>query len=753
LFELNGFNIGARARPGLFPGALPYVFLGLLMASACSTTSKKQNLPAADSTFPSPPARALPAGGDTIAVSAALEKAFASEPSEAMHLWTRFQQAKLWTPLDTHKACGIWIEIAAQPRFPLAQLARLRAIETCPVERPEIAPMVSELSSIQEPWLRETAQRSGLRYALASQDKAREMRYSLEVAPFEALQADQLRLLERARSLARELSDAATDEQAWTQIEKTAPRMIKQPQPEQYLAVAADFRKTRDFNRAREFYRKVADGDGFSDTEKLRAFDGIRMTYKLEQKFEQFLAATRDYSAFARRKFFSSNTGRYFETQLTLARAIWTDGNPTEAEKILLKLEKEVQGKVPVDESVFIRARILEEGGRLADAAQSLANVVEARINDRPLRRKISWYHAWILRKNGQLKEAAERFTNLVLEEEESSSQVMRDHYWLGRTLKDAGDQDGANVQFDWLVANDPLGYYGILAHRELGRKLPAIGRPPVEKIQEAAPRAPAGAAAVAAALTPEERLTFDWLIAVDETELGRRFLDQIGSGRRANLNDAQALDYLQQYARAGAYQSLFGRLTDLPADTRKQVLDKYPELLFPRPWRSAVENAAGRFTVKPELIFSIMRQESSFNPLARSSADALGLMQLIPQVAEGTAAASSVPYRSHEDLYQPETNIALGSAHLRALLKRWNGLFIPTVASYNASERAVIGWLRTRDRKDPVQFIEDIPYEETKGYVKLVMRNFVFYSRLNTSEPEIAFPEWCLNGLQDFKP
>ncbi|MEK7355080.1 MAG: lytic transglycosylase domain-containing protein, partial [Bdellovibrionota bacterium] len=158
----------------------------------------------------------------------------------------------------------------------------------------------------------------------------------------------------------------------------------------------------------------------------------------------------------------------------------------------------------------------------------------------------------------------------------------------------------------------------------------------------------------------------------------------------------------------------------------------------------------SSRFDVQTELIYSIMRQESSFNPMARSHADAFGLMQLIPEAAKKAAPMSGIELKSHEDLYGPETNIPLGTAFVRGLMNRWKGRYIPTVASYNASEKAIEGWIKSRYRGDPLEFIEDVPYDETKGYIKLVTRNFVFYKRLNSGGAPIPFPEWCLAGLGD---
>ena len=139
------------------------------------------------------------------------------------------------------------------------------------------------------------------------------------------------------------------------------------------------------------------------------------------------------------------------------------------------------------------------------------------------------------------------------------------------------------------------------------------------------------------------------------------------------------------------------------------------------------------------------MRQESAFNPDARSHMDAFGLMQLIPQVAKASARANAINYKKPEDLYKPHINIPLGSAHLRKLWDHYNGQLVLTVASYNASQKAIAGWLKTRFRGDSLEFIEDIPYEETRNYVKLVLRNMITYQAISSSKNGVEFPEWAL--------
>jgi len=196
----------------------------------------------------------------------------------------------------------------------------------------------------------------------------------------------------------------------------------------------------------------------------------------------------------------------------------------------------------------------------------------------------------------------------------------------------------------------------------------------------------------------------------------------------------------------------LFARVGELPVTERNLILAKHPDMVFPQPFSREVSEAAEKYGVKSELIYAIMRQESAFNPMARSPADAFGLMQLIPRVAKLAAKSSGVPLKENKDLYKPEVNIPLGAAFLKDLWQRYDGQFVLVAASYNASEAAIRSWINTRFFDDPIRFIEDIPYDETQGYVKLVLRNFIFYSRLSSKGEAILFPEWCLANLHEFK-
>jgi soluble lytic murein transglycosylase len=237
-----------------------------------------------------------------------------------------------------------------------------------------------------------------------------------------------------------------------------------------------------------------------------------------------------------------------------------------------------------------------------------------------------------------------------------------------------------------------------------------------------------------------------EWLIATQEYDVARDYLDETAQRIRKNKNGSVEIwtGLLHLYARSNQYLSLFAQLNSLDSSTKKTLIDNHADLIFPRPYYETVTQAATRFGVSMEFIYSIMRQESSFNPQARSPMDAFGLMQLLPQVAKKSATANSIDYSNPEDLYEPHINIPIGSAHLRELWDKYNGEIILAVASYNASEKAIVNWLQTRYRGDTLEFVEDIPYDETRDYVKLVLRNLITYQLMSSVEPQ-NFPDWTL--------
>ncbi len=150
-----------------------------------------------------------------------------------------------------------------------------------------------------------------------------------------------------------------------------------------------------------------------------------------------------------------------------------------------------------------------------------------------------------------------------------------------------------------------------------------------------------------------------------------------------------------------------------------------YKAVAFPTPFRKLIEEVSEEFGVEEALIYAIMRQESLFDTRAVSVSGATGLMQLMPSTARWQAGKLGI---DSSNLFNPRINITLGVAYLRYLKEFWKGDLLRIVASYNAGEGAVKRWKHYRD---DFLFIETIPYDQTRKYVKKVLRNYYVYSEI----------------------
>lgn len=149
-------------------------------------------------------------------------------------------------------------------------------------------------------------------------------------------------------------------------------------------------------------------------------------------------------------------------------------------------------------------------------------------------------------------------------------------------------------------------------------------------------------------------------------------------------------------------------------------------ELEYPLGFSSIVNEHAKTRTLPPALVYAIMRQESRFQADAHSTAGAIGLMQLMPRTAQMTAKRQNLIISDH-DLINPDVNIFLGTAYLQQLLQRFQDPVL-ACAAYNAGERVVSQWQQQHDTKDWVIWIETLPWSETRGYLKNVMKNYLIY-------------------------
>lgn len=665
----------------------------------------------------STPLRPPPGGGD--------------EASQQRWLKDYRQARAAQTAGNGADACKLFGSLAADAKFPAQKVAELRAWETCgkpsQIDRSQLPPYLSDLGL-----------EIALKLAGSAGDKPAEMELAVEKSRQKLPQSEKVKWLNVALARAKELGNEDKQSEIRKRLYLIAPRLNPEPKEREYLATAVDFRLARQFGKAREFYERVVKGKNVTLDDKITALKGLRLAAKNERKNDGHLEAGARMMTFlktalkANPKQVALRTASY-EAQTYQARALWTQGRTSEARAIFDGIEKQLRGRVSLAELYWLKARMAEEERDHAAVSSLLERALKERIVDTSLRDKILWYSAWNERRQAHYEAAAARLQEL---DEKTQDEFMRVRalFWLGKARADLKQDAQARAAFEKLIGLDPLGYYGLLAHRHLD--LPIAFKP----------RAPA-VAPEGAGVLPLDVTLAEWLAQLDERDVMMALLEQSSRAykKESEQNDEGWFTLFKYYAKAGLYTKLFDAIGGLAPERRRSLLESHPELLFPQPWAEDVHAASSRFGVQEELIYAIMRQESAFEPRARSGADAFGLLQILPEVAEKLSTAHQIPYTQMEDLFDPATNIRVGAAHLHDLFKSHHGQFILSVAAYNANENAIRNWMKTRFRGDALEFIEEIPYEETRVYVRLVMRNLIFYSLLRSGSGKIEFPEWVL--------
>jgi len=167
-------------------------------------------------------------------------------------------------------------------------------------------------------------------------------------------------------------------------------------------------------------------------------------------------------------------------------------------------------------------------------------------------------------------------------------------------------------------------------------------------------------------------------------------------------------------------------------------------EIRFPIKHLKTIEKNAKKRDLTAPLVLALVRQESAFNTTATSPAGAMGLMQLMPATAKQAARHHNIAYRERSQLYQPKTNIAIASAYYSDLLKRFKGNRILASAAYNAGPHRVDQWLKRSAGQLPFDvWMEIIPYNETRAYVRNILMYSVIYSRkMGTTPPMLLKDE-----------
>jgi len=199
------------------------------------------------------------------------------------------------------------------------------------------------------------------------------------------------------------------------------------------------------------------------------------------------------------------------------------------------------------------------------------------------------------------------------------------------------------------------------------------------------------------------------------------------------------ALAEAQIYASYGeAYRALRALKRALPGAASASIESiplPYWRILFPEPYWSIIKAESAKNNVDPYLVASLIRQESEFNPSVISYANAWGLMQLLPSVGRSLAKQEGMKNFQTFQLLDPETNIRLGTRYLKQTLDKFNGVAEYALAAYNAGDSRVQDWQASGPYSGMDEFVESIPFTQTREYVQAILRNIEIYREIDASD------------------
>jgi soluble lytic murein transglycosylase-like protein len=457
----------------------------------------------------------------------------------------------------------------------------------------------------------------------------------------------------------------------------------------------------------------------------------------------------------------------YFSRLHQIAKFYWNYDTPERAGELIDKiitLNQKVGGDFSLGSSLVVKARIAEQARNVDQALILMDDALKVQL-PRELRDDLLWRRLFLEIDRSSKTASYETLApyleaikkNIV---DKDPGEKGRYFFWLAQSQVLAKKNDDALASFQKAYASETFSYYSNMAGLELSR----MGQAPRDWSLFGSHEP----------IKYDERRwsTPNWELYFSESgdlrsplfrDLARSyFLASIGDWQGASNTfsdlDRSVWQYVlpsrngpwpkrRDFARAVSWLRIalddpMGGLRATEVARQAGGLDFEEEdvlSLYPLPFWKDIQAGAAEAKIDPWLAASLIRQESAFNPKARSWANALGLMQMIPPVAREEAKIVGLKPFDIDDLYNPSVALRLGTNHLSRLLTSFESSWICSIGAYNAGSPPVQKWLGFYKNDYPLTFVERIPFKETQNYVKSILRNYINYQRIY-SKGEVHF-------------
>jgi len=398
------------------------------------------------------------------------------------------------------------------------------------------------------------------------------------------------------------------------------------------------------------------------------------------------------------------------------------------------RVQRQYPGTAEGEEALYRAGMIAHQAQRYSEASQVFARL-DKEYPHGNFRDKALWAAAWAAYRRSAWEESLQ-WLNAMEQGAVDGATRGKALYWQARLQEKLGKKDAAPALFQKVAQVSPYSYYGFMALKQLKNESSLTDIPPVPAEWKAPPPVPNGpSSAKTASETSPWDLHFRKAEALADAGLGKLSQPELEAALKQNEGQNSGLAKLLEASRkTKAYfipvllsQKYWDRFKSLFSDSTAAEAYR-SRLLYPYAYRSQIESAAARSELPAPLIVALMRQESGFMPWISSTSNAQGLMQLLPTTAAGRAKALGIP---PGDLFDPDYNIQVGSAELKAMLSRFGDNWAYACAAYNAGPGRAKQWSEAFGNLPIDEFIEEIPFAETNLYVKLVLRNYWSYKTL----------------------
>jgi len=425
-----------------------------------------------------------------------------------------------------------------------------------------------------------------------------------------------------------------------------------------------------------------------------------------------------------------------------LAGATAIGGDKEEGLALYRRLARDFPDHPYADDALLAAADLLARGGRVAEAREVLA-ALSTSFPDGDQRGEARFRLAWLSRRAGDLDAAVEGLAALEKDAgPEEGYDRARAMYWRARILAARGAEPAHQARELWrdLAGRFGTDYYGLLARARLAEAgeplaLPSLTSGPLGARDG---RDPAPAAGYDAGPLRGDR-HFQAGLLLSRLGFGHSAAEELAAVPAALLRGGDTLEPVLLVAdlldRSGDHRAAHQLLR-----TRARAAFRRPpdadnarawRIAYPPAYRDDVLRAAGAAGIPPDLLQALMREESALDPRIVSPAGAVGLTQLMLPTAQSVAVRLKLRKPSRTDLMEAPLNLRLGAQYLGELVRKYDGEVSLALAAYNAGGGAVAHWKEGRADLPLDEFIEEIPVDETRGYVKRVLRSYATYRAL----------------------